>query len=216
MTAKPCKLLILGTRTFAEEVADLAAAILGIEVAGFVENMDRERCREPLLGLPVHWIDEIASLASSHRAVCALSTTLRSRFVEQAARRGLAFATLKHPTAILSPRTEVGEGSILNAACVIGSHSTLGPHVIVNRGALIGHHTTIGAYSSIQPGANVAGACSIGEAAYIGMGAIVLDHVTVGAHAVVGAGAVVTRDVPARTQVVGIPARVVKENIEGH
>lgn len=174
MTAKPCKLLILGTRTFAEEVADLAAAILGIEVAGFVENMDRERCREPLLGLPVHWIDEIASLASSHRAVCALSTTLRSRFVEQAARRGLAFATLKHPTAILSPRTEVGEGSILNAAC------------------------------------------SIGEAAYIGMGAIVLDHVTVGAHAVVGAGAVVTRDVPARTQVVGIPARVVKENIEGH
>jgi acetyltransferase EpsM len=215
MTAETCKLLILGTRTFAEEVADLAAAIPGVQVAGFVENMDPERCRELLEGLPVYWIDEVAPLVESHRAVCALSTTFRSRFVEQAAGLGLAFATLRHPTAIVSARSDVGEGSILNAACVIGAHSVLGSHVIVNRGALIGHHTTIGAFSSIQPGANVAGACSIGEAAYIGMGAIILDHITIGAHAVVGAGSVVTRDVPAHAQVVGIPARVVKENIEG-
>ena len=209
------RLLILGTRTFAVEVADLAAAIPGMQVAGFVENMDPQRCRQPLEGLPVYWIDEVASLVDSHRAVCALSTTLRSRFVEQAAQKGLAFATLVHPAAIVSKRSDVGEGCILNAACVVGVHSVLGAHVIVNRGALIGHHTTIGRFSSIQPGANIAGACSIGEAAYIGMGAIVLDHITVGSHAVVGAGAVVTHDVPEHAQVMGIPARVVKENIEG-
>jgi acetyltransferase EpsM len=209
------RLLILGTRTFAVEVADLAATIPGVQVAGFVENMDRQRCHQPLEGLPVHWIDEVAALVDSHRAICALSTTLRSRFVEQAARIGFAFATLRHPAAVISERSEVGEGCILNAACVVGARSILGAHVIVNRGALIGHHTTIGRFSSIQPGANIAGACSIGEAAYIGMGAIVLDHITVGAHAVVGAGAVVTHDVPDRAQVMGIPARVVKENIEG-
>ena len=215
MTSCTYPLLILGTRTFAVEVADLAATIPGVQVAGFVENMDPQRCRQPLEGLPVHWIDDVAALVGSHRAVCALSTTLRSRFVEQAAGKGFAFATLMHPSAVVSKRTEVGEGCILNAACVVGTHSVLGAHVIVNRGALIGHHTTIGRCSSIQPGANVAGACSIGEAAYIGMGAIVLDHINVGAHAVVGAGAVVTHDVPDHTQVMGIPARVVKENIEG-
>jgi len=208
-------LLILGTRTFAVEVADLAVAIPGMQVAGFVENMDPQRCHQTLEGLPVYWIDEVASLVNSHRAVCALSTTLRSRFVEQAARKGFAFATLVHPAAIVSKRSDVGEGCILNAACVVGAHSVLGSHVIVNRGALIGHHTTIGRFSSIQPGANIAGACSIGEATYIGMGAIVLDHITVGSHAVVGAGAVVTHDVPDHAQVMGIPARVVKENIEG-
>lgn len=216
MKAQTCRLLILGTRTFAEEVADLASAIPGVQVAGFVENMDRERCDRPLVGLPVYWIDDVASLADSHVVVCALSTTFRNRFVEQAARMGLTFATLIHPTATISTRSDVGEGCILNAACVIGSHSVLGPHIIVNRGALIGHHTTIGRFSSIQPGANIAGACSVGEAAYIGMGAIILDHITIGSHAVVGAGAVVTRDVPDHTQVMGVPARVVKENIEGH
>ena len=47
------------------------------------------------------------------------------------------------------------------------------------------------------------------------MGAIVLDHVTIGAHAVVAAGAVVTRDVPDRVQVMGMPAKVTRENIDG-
>ena len=55
---------------------------------------------------------------------------------------------------------------------------------------------------------------TIGRRRYVGMGAIVLDGLKVGEGAVVGAGAVVTRDVPAHAQVVGVPARVVKEDVE--
>jgi len=50
----------------------------------------------------------------------------------------------------------------------------------------------------------------IEDGAWIGAGAIVLDGVRVGRGAVVGAGAVVTRDVPPRTLVAGVPARVVR------
>ena len=46
------------------------------------------------------------------------------------------------------------------------------------------------------------------------MSAVVLDHLTVGASSVVAAGAVVVRDVPDHVQVVGVPARVVKTDIE--
>jgi acetyltransferase-like isoleucine patch superfamily enzyme len=49
---------------------------------------------------------------------------------------------------------------------------------------------------------------------WIGSGAIVTDGVHIGRGAVVAAGAVVTRDVPPRSVVAGIPARVVK-NITG-
>ena len=45
---------------------------------------------------------------------------------------------------------------------------------------------------------------------YLGAGCLILPGVTVGEAAVVGAGAVVTRDVPPRTLVAGVPARVVK------
>lgn len=51
---------------------------------------------------------------------------------------------------------------------------------------------------------------SIGRGAFLGVGAVILPGVTVGEQAYVGAGAVVTRDVAARTLVVGNPARVVR------
>ncbi len=48
----------------------------------------------------------------------------------------------------------------------------------------------------------------------IGIGAIILDNVRVGAGSIVGAASVVTKDVPARSLVVGIPARKVREITE--
>jgi carbonic anhydrase/acetyltransferase-like protein (isoleucine patch superfamily) len=45
----------------------------------------------------------------------------------------------------------------------------------------------------------------------IGIGAIVLDGVRVGTGSIIGAGAVVTKDVPPRSLVVGIPAKVIRQ-----
>lgn len=50
----------------------------------------------------------------------------------------------------------------------------------------------------------------LGRNVWLGANVTVLPGVTIGDDAVVGAGSVVTRDVPARTIVVGSPARVVR------
>ena len=213
--ASPQPLLILGTRTLAEDVADLVGDIPAFELAGFVENMNRERCSETIDGLPVIWFEELPGYAATHHAVCALATTQRSRFTDQAEAAGMQFATVVHGTSRVSSRSAVGEGSIVSAGVVVATRTQIGRHVFVNRGVLIGHHTTIGDYVSIMPGANIAGNSRIGDGVYIGMGAIVIDNVTVGEHSVIGAGSVVTKEVPPFVEVVGIPARIVKQGIAG-
>lgn len=205
------RLAILGARPFAEEVADLVSQAGDYEPAAFIEGVDPERCRNPLRGLPVVWIEDAGQLADSHRAVCAVGTPKRERFINQALAYGLQFVSVVHPSACVFTTATLEEGTIINAGAVIAAHAQLARHVIVNRGCLIGHHTTIGDFATISPGANIAGRTRIGDRCYVGMGAIVLDGVTIGSGAVVGAGAVVTRDVPQRVQVMGIPARVVKE-----
>ena len=51
---------------------------------------------------------------------------------------------------------------------------------------------------------------NIGVDCWLGAGAIVLPGVTIGDGSIIAAGAVVTRDVPAGSVAVGVPARVVR------
>lgn len=54
----------------------------------------------------------------------------------------------------------------------------------------------------------------IGDGVWIGMNATILKGVTIGDGAIVAAGAVVTRDVPPRAMVAGVPARIIKSEVE--
>ena len=59
------------------------------------------------------------------------------------------------------------------------------------------------------------GGIEIGRGVWFGDNVTALPGVTIGDGAVVGAGAVVTKDVPARTVVVGVPAKQVETVPEG-
>ena len=90
-------------------------------------------------------------------------------------------------------RTNIQDNSVLHV-----EHGT-GP-------ALIADEVTIG-HAAVVHG------CTIGKGALIGIGARVLSHAIIGEQALVGAGAVVQEgmEVPPRTLVVGVPARVKRD-----
>lgn len=209
------KLLILGTGLFAASAISLARESGSYEVEGFVESLSRENCRNTLADRPILWIEDISPMAATHRVICALGTTRRSKIIQEAYARGFTFVTLVHPSAQLPRESTVGEGSILSRGCVVAAYTDIGRHVLMNSGCMVGHHVQISDFCTVSPGANIGGSVIVGEKSYIGLGATVLDHITIGAGCVIGAGAVVTRDLPAHVQAVGIPAKITKEDIEG-
>jgi sugar O-acyltransferase (sialic acid O-acetyltransferase NeuD family) len=204
-------LYILGTGLLAEEFCALAQTS-GFAVQAFVENLDPAKAGSTLCERPVIWVDTLPPDAS---CVCALSTTTRTRFIEQVGSRA-TFATLVHPSSVVLPSTQLGEGTVVSTGVLIGSNSRIGRHVFLNRGSRVGHHTRIGDFVTVQPGANIAGALEIGDESYIGMGALILERLTIGRGVTVAAGSVVKRDLPDHVLVAGSPATIVKHGVAPH
>lgn len=198
--------LLLGTTAYAAVFIDSFEAVPGVTFAGCVENLDRGRLADRILGLPVHWYEDIADLRSSHVLACALGTTQRMGWVGRMQAMGFDFATLVHPASVVSARTALAPGVAVDMGSVIAGFSDIGAHVRIGRRVSVGHHTTIGPCSTLHPACVISGNCRIGAQVTIGTGAVVIDGITIGDGAVIAAGAVVTRDVAPRALVAGNPA----------
>lgn len=61
---------------------------------------------------------------------------------------------------------------------------------------------------------NLSQPIEIGDHVWIGLRAIILKGVKIGNGAIVAAGAVVNKDIPEKCLVGGVPARIIKENVE--
>lgn len=126
------------------------------------------------------------------------------------------FANVLDPTSVIASSVVTGLGIYVNAGAVIGATVKIDDHAYINRAVSVGHHTLIEQFATIGPSVTVASNCGIGRGAFIGAGAVIAPSCVVGANSVVGAGAVVIKDVPDNAIVVGNPARVIKEDIQGY
>ena len=127
-----------------------------------------------------------------------------------------------HPDAVVIGRVTIGpESSIWPCAVLRGDTGliTIGAQTSVQDGAVIHvtaeFATTIGDRCVIGHLTHLEG-CEIGDDCLIGSGSVILPQATVGVGALVGAGAVVPSGmaVPARTQALGVPARLTPGTVE--
>ena len=120
------------------------------------------------------------------------------------------YATSVHPSAVVSPRATIDEGTVVMHGAIVQSCAKIGKHCIVNTGASVDHDCEIGDFVHVAPHATVLGGVKVGEGSWIGAGAVVKQYITVGKNCMIGAGAVVLHDVPDGATVVGVPGKEIK------
>jgi sugar O-acyltransferase (sialic acid O-acetyltransferase NeuD family) len=125
---------------------------------------------------------------------------------------GFELVNAIHPSAVVSLSAKIGSNAVLAAGSIVGTGAVIGDSVIINTGAIVDHECDIGEAVHIAPAVALAGRVKIGAGAFVGIGARVIQCLSVGEYATIGAGAAVIRDVPANATVVGVPARVIKQN----
>jgi len=85
--------------------------------------------------------------------------------------------------------------------------------VVVHAHAVIGERCVIGKGSTIGGGLRCK-APVIGNHVYIASGAVILGDITIGDNVIIGANSVVLRDIPSNCVAAGIPAKVIKKDID--
>ncbi len=115
---------------------------------------------------------------------------------------------------------EIQKGATVGRNCKISSHTFICEGVHIEDNCFIGHNVTF--INDLYPRAtNPDGSLQteadweviptyVKKGASIGSSATILAGVTIGEGALIAAGAVVTKDVPPRTLVAGVPARVIR------
>jgi sugar O-acyltransferase (sialic acid O-acetyltransferase NeuD family) len=192
-----------------------AAELSGRTVLAFLVSDEKYRLATHHEGKPVFVFSHLPWSPREVSCLAGIISTQRRVFIQSMIAREFEFASVVHPTAIVSPRATIDAGALVGAGVIVSANTRVGPHVILNRGANVAHDVKLGAYATVGPNAVIAGAVSIESSAWVGVGAVVRDHVTIGEGAVVGAGAVVVKPVAPHTLVAGSPATVMREGVDG-
>jgi len=115
----------------------------------------------------------------------------------------IARCTTINYEALIGDGTRVMDCSHITGCMVIEDHVFIGPGVMTTNDNSMGRKGHASLEQIVGP--------TVRRGAAIGANATLLPAVEVGELAIVGAGAVVTRNVPARSVVMGVPARLVRE-----
>jgi acetyltransferase EpsM len=194
------EIIIIGAGGHAAELRDYINHLNTVSdeqivVKGFLDdNEDNYRYydyQEPYLGTIQEHKVQVTAPYLMGIANIKYRRSIVERFLEE---RG-HFIGLIHPTALISPSAQIGEGVVISHNASVGPKVELGNYNILNSRCTIGHDSVIGDFNFISPQVAVSGNTRIGDENMIGTNSCTIPGVSIGNKNIIAAGMVVYKPV---------------------
>ncbi|MGQ4386131.1 acetyltransferase [Streptomyces sp. SAS_270] len=208
------ELVIIGAGGFARETAQAVQDAGEFKLLGHLDDNAALHGTE-VDGIPVlGGGDLVHDLPEARVVICVGNPrdyAARARLVRRLGLPAGRYATVIHPTAVVSATSEVGPGSVLLAHCALTAAVRVGAHVAVMPHVVLTHDDVVEDYATITSGVRLGGGVRLERGAYVGSGALLREGTTIGAWSQIGMGSSVLGDVPPGEVWVGSPARRLRE-----
>ena len=202
---KKISIVLIGAGGHASSCIDVLLAEGKYEIAGLIGLADEVRTSE--LGIPVIGTDEdLPQIRKTiSHAHIALGQILNSEPREASYKRlqefGFELPTIKSPTAIISPESHIGAGTIVMHGALVNRFATIGDNCIINSMALIEHGSVIGSHTHVSTRATINGDSIVGDRCFLGSGSILAHGVNIGDGTIIGMGICVRSDKTSNSRV---------------
>ena len=211
-------MLIIGAKGFAKEVLEIIQDLNDLKDVAFYDDIN----------------DDVKGFLFNEFLIIKNEKDVRSFFQNKSKKFtiGIGNPLLRHKlfqkfialggdyTSTISPYSKIGsydikigEGTNILSNVIISNSVKIGVGCILYYNVIITHDCNIGDFVEISPGAILLGRVEIGDFSHIGSGAIILPNIIIGKNVIVGAGAVVSKNITDDCVVAGVPAKIIRNNI---
>jgi sugar O-acyltransferase (sialic acid O-acetyltransferase NeuD family) len=182
-------------------------------IAGFVDD------DESLWGKAVNdievkggvaWLRDLAGGDKKTCAVMAIGDPGTKKIIAQKLDGSVEWATIIHPTAVISPYAVIGAGTVIQMYAIVGPNVQIGRHCCINSCSGAGHDAVLGDYVSVMSHCDITGYDVLEDGVYVATSVAIVPGVTVGEGAFIGAGSVVLKNIPKEVKALGYPAKQIE------
>ncbi|MEY0405415.1 acetyltransferase [Providencia rettgeri] len=203
---------IIGSSGHATVVTELIEQLSNYNIIGFIDDYKSSGTKfldYEVLG-NIEYLITIAKTKKINVAIAIGDSNNRELIINKLKDLNIIYPVLIHPSAQISKRSKIAEGTIIFANSIVACNSIIGKHCLVNHGCCIDHDSKIKDYVTLCPNVFIAGNVIIGHNTMVGLGANVIEKIKIGRNAYVGAGACVISNKDDNSVSYGVPAKFIK------
>ena len=197
------QIIIIGKGGHARSIVDAIECEGKYQIAGYVineEEIEEENNDYPVIGKDEN-LQELYSKGIHYAAIgigYLGKGSLRRKLYETLKQVGYSIPIICDPSAIISAKTKIEEGTFIGKGVIINAGTTIEKMCIINSGAIVEHDCYVEEFSHVAVGTVLCGGVHIGKDVFIGANATVIQEVKISNSCVIGAGEILKKNLSSK------------------